>query len=194
MNKVIKKSIFFFVLLNSTRVVSFEEHKHQFISSDMKHATVSVTIPEPAHSDFQVPLIVVPLEQTAPQLAKVIACFGDFAIKQKATQFFQEQKPDALKAFNKAAKKALKPSAHDADQERTFIQKMRDCVQQRLQQEHEQKRAALEQAHQQALQEVSRDARQCRKSILFSTCMTGATFGLAYGIVVLLVTTGTCHN
>lgn len=195
MKNIIKKSMVGVVLLSVSMAVGFEEHKKQLINQEpVSSVALTIAIPEPATGTFQVTLPVVPLDQAAPKLAKVIATLGNPAVKQQVTDFFQAQTPDTLKDFNKAAKKALKPSAHNADQERAFIQKMRDCVQQGLQKEHETTRAALEQAHQQALQEVTRDERQSRKGILFATCMAGTSFGLAYGLVVLLITTGTCHN
>lgn len=201
MNRVIKKSVFCVMLITTGMGLGCEAQtilSSQLMSGESaSKSDLAITIPESLHGVFHVSLPVVPLDQAAPKLAKIIAMFGNPAVKQQATEFFQAQTPEALEDLNKAAKKALKASDAGVDGQEsvnTFTQSVIGSMQQGLQQKHVEIRAALEQEHQEYLAEVRRNARRDRQGIIFSTCMTMCTVGFAYGIILLGSLTKKCPN
>lgn len=182
MNSYIKKSVLLIVFLQVCTASCSEEHKSS-PADNQSVGALTIEIPEDraAHSIIAGK----PIEQTADQLAEIIACFKNAKVQKQTTEFFQGQTSDALEAFNCAAKISLQETLDkDIDTKATtaFTKRVVDSVQQGLQQQHENRCAALQQQRKLELKKFKRDT--CKNQCAFMGIGSLATI-CACGMVIL---------
>lgn len=185
MNSYIKKSVLLIVFLKVGTASCSEEHKS--LRADNESTGVfTIEIPE-----GRVPRSSVSglgIEQTADKLAKIITCFNNARVQKQTTEFFEGQTPDALLAFNCAAKISLQePLGNGIDTEATkaFTTSVLDG----LHKQHENRCAELQQQRKQELKKFKSDT--CKNQCAFMGIGSLVTT-FACGMVILISTGGRC--